>query len=69
MEIDVRGLSCPVPLMKTQEALVKNDPETITVLASSGTAKANVVNLLKDFGYNVEVTDDAENYRIVGTRA
>lgn len=55
--------------MKTQEALVKNDPDTITVLASSGTAKANVVNLLKDFGYSVEVSDDAENYRIVGTRA
>lgn len=68
MEIDVRGFSCPIPLMRTQEALVKDDPNEITVLASSGTAKANVVNLLNDYGYDVTVTDEDENYRIVGVR-
>lgn len=68
MEIDVRGFSCPIPLMRTQEVLVKNDPAEITVLASSGTAKANVVNLLNDYGYQVTVTDEEGNYRIEGKR-
>jgi len=67
MELDVRGLSCPMPLMRTKKAL-ETDPRTIIVLADSGTAKANVVNLLKDTGYDVAVDDTAEGYRINATR-
>lgn len=67
MELDVRGLSCPMPLMRTKKVL-ETDPRTITVLADSGTAKANVVNLLRDTGYHVAVDDTAEGYRINATR-
>ncbi|MBC7266579.1 MAG: sulfurtransferase TusA family protein [Coriobacteriia bacterium] len=67
-EVDVRGFSCPVPLMRTKKAL-ESDPEKITVLVDSGTAKANVVNLLKDSSYQVTVEETAEGWTITGTRS
>jgi TusA-related sulfurtransferase len=66
-ELDVRGLSCPMPLMQTKKALA-DGPAMILVRADSGTAKANVVGLLSDEGYTVTVDDDGEDYRITGVR-
>jgi tRNA 2-thiouridine synthesizing protein A len=66
-EVDARGLSCPLPVMRTQEALA-DSPAEIVVLADSGTAKANVENLLADEGYSVSVESGPDGYRIVGTR-
>lgn len=67
-ELDVRGLSCPMPLMHTKKA-IENDPAEITVHADSGTAKANVVALLQDEGYTVAVEESGEEYKIRGSRA
>lgn len=66
-QVDVRGLSCPLPVMQTKKAL-QDDPEGITVLADSGTAKANVVHLLQDHGFSVEVDELDDEYRIRGVR-
>ncbi len=66
-ELDVRGLSCPMPLMHTKKAL-EGDPSEIMVHADSGTAKANVVALLQDSGYSVTVEESGEEYRIKGAR-
>jgi tRNA 2-thiouridine synthesizing protein A len=67
-EVDARGLSCPLPVMRTQEALADSSAE-IVVLADSGTAKANVENLLADEGYDVSVEFGPDGYRIVGRRS
>lgn len=67
-ELDVRGLSCPMPLMHTKKAL-ENDPAEIVVHADSGTAKANVAALLADEGYTVTIEESGEEYRIKGLRA
>lgn len=64
-EVDVRGLSCPMPLMHTKKAL-EDGPEEILVLADSGTAKANVTAFLSDGGYDVAVEESAGEYRIKG---
>jgi len=66
-EVDVRGLSCPVPLMQTKKA-IEGNPEEIVVHADSGTAKANVSAFLQDSGYQVTVDQDGEEYRIKGSR-
>ncbi len=66
-ELDVRGLSCPMPLMHTKKAL-ENAPAEILVHADSGTAKANVVALLADEGYDVTVDETGDEYRITGVR-
>lgn len=65
-EIDVRGLSCPMPIMHTKKAL-ESDPAQILVHADSGTAKANVVALLSDSGYEVTVEESVGEYRIKGS--
>jgi TusA-related sulfurtransferase len=66
-EVDVRGLSCPMPLVQTKQALEDGTRE-ILVHADSGTAKANVVGLLADEGYAVTVEEADDEYRIKGTR-
>lgn len=66
-ELDVRGLSCPMPLMHTKKA-IEGDPAEILVHADSGTAKANVVAFLQDAGYSVTVDQTGEEYKIKGER-
>ena len=66
-ELDVRGLSCPMPLMHTKRA-IEDNPSQILIHADSGTAKANVVALLSDEGYSVTVDEDGDEYRITGSR-
>ncbi|MRS11920.1 MAG: SirA family protein [Actinobacteria bacterium] len=66
-EVDVRGLSCPMPLMQTKQAL-DDGTRDLLVLADSGTAKANVVALLSDAGFNVTVEDTGAEYRITAVR-
>jgi len=66
-EVDVRGLSCPMPLMHTKKA-IEDDPAEILVHADSGTSKANVVAFLQDAGYTVSVDQTGEEYKIKGAR-
>jgi len=66
-EVDVRGLSCPMPLMHTKKA-IEDDPAEILVHADSGTSKANVVAFLQDAGYTVTVDQTGEEYKIKGVR-
>jgi tRNA 2-thiouridine synthesizing protein A len=66
-EVDARGLSCPLPVMRTQEALLAR-PAEIVVLADSGTAKTNVEGLLEDAGYAVTIQQGPDGYRILGKR-
>ncbi|HEX7487690.1 MAG TPA: sulfurtransferase TusA family protein [Anaeromyxobacteraceae bacterium] len=67
MHIDVRGRSCPIPLLTTKKAL-RPELRQLTVLVSSGTARAHVVSLLRDEGFEVAVQVDAETYRIEASR-
>ncbi|MDY0340498.1 MAG: sulfurtransferase TusA family protein [Coriobacteriia bacterium] len=66
-EVDVRGLSCPMPLMLAKKG-IEGDPAEIMVHADSGTAKANVVAFLQDAGYTVTVEESGDEYRIKGSR-
>lgn len=68
VEVDVRGFSCPVPLMRTKKVL-ESEPEAIAVLVDSGTAKANVVNLLKDSSYDIEIEETADGWTITGRKS
>lgn len=67
MEIDVRGLSCPLPLMRTKLALFER-PKKLTVRVSSGTARTNIVNLLRDEGFEVRVDETSAEYCIQALR-
>lgn len=51
--VDARGLSCPLPVLKTKEAIEKGD-EKIEVLVDNNTALENVTRLAKSKGFAVE---------------
>lgn len=68
MQVDARGLSCPLPIMRTKKAL-EADPPALTVLVDSGTARANVSSYLEDEGFAVSVADQDGGWRIEARRA
>ena len=67
-EVDARGLSCPIPVMRTEEAILDQEAD-ITVLVDSGTAKQNVANQLKDAGYSVEVLETDDGWKLAAKRS
>jgi len=50
--IDARGLSCPLPVLKTKEAIEKGEDE-IEVLVDNNTALENVTRLAQKMGFKV----------------
>ena len=56
--IDTRGLSCPTPVIMVQQAIKKNAPAKLEVLADAKVAVENVTRFAHSQGYQVEVTAD-----------
>ena len=65
-EIDARGLSCPIPVVKTKQAMESNPSDEITVLIDSNVAKENVTRLAESKKYSIEVETTAkEEYKLL----
>jgi tRNA 2-thiouridine synthesizing protein A len=65
-EIDVKGLGCPTPVIKTKQAMDKNPSEILTVLVDNDAARENVSRLAVSKKYSVKVETTAnEEYKIV----
>ncbi|MBT9159769.1 MAG: sulfurtransferase TusA family protein [Dehalococcoidia bacterium] len=69
IEIDARGLSCPVPVVKTQKALDQNPGERLAVLVESEVSRENVSRLARSRGYSVKVEPVPDGYRLELTPA
>lgn len=54
--VDARGLSCPLPVLKTRAALEEGYTE-IEVRVDSGVARENVARFSRSRGYLVEVKE------------
>ena len=63
-EVDARGLSCPQPLMMTNDA-IKNQEGPIKVLVSEPHQRTNVEKFAKDKGKKVTVTEVGSEFEIV----
>ena len=64
-EIDLRGLSCPIPVVKTQKAMADHPNEPLVVLVETEVSKENVSRLAKSKGYSVSVDKVAQGeYRL-----
>ena len=63
MVVDARGLSCPMPVVMTQQAL-KNEPATLTVLVDNATARENVTRFAENAGYAVTVKAEDDEYAL-----
>lgn len=66
-EIDARGFPCPIPVVKTKNAIEENLNEVLTVLVESAVSKENVSRLARSKGYSVKVEEVSDSYRLVLT--
>lgn len=65
IDVDVRGLSCPIPVVRTKKAMDENPAEPLAVLVESWVSKENVSRLAMGRGYSVTVEDVEDGFRIV----
>lgn len=68
IEVDARGLSCPLPVTKTKRALEGIEEGLVVTLVDDETAKGNVMRLAEKLGCQVEVEKVGEEYRLTITK-
>ena len=64
IEVDVRGLSCPIPVVRTRKAIEENPNEEIIVLVESAVSKENVSRLAESEGYSTHVEETEDGFRL-----
>jgi tRNA 2-thiouridine synthesizing protein A len=65
MEVDARGFSCPIPMVKTKKAMEENPGQPLAVLVESVVSKENVSRLAHSKGYSVRVEELADGFRLL----
>ncbi len=63
IKIDVRGLSCPTPVLKTKQA-IKGGEKRLEIVSDSNTSMENISKYLRVAGYNFTVTEEKDEYII-----
>lgn len=66
--VDVRGLSCPEPVIRTKEALEAMSSGEVVVLIDREAAKENVLRLARSFGCTVEVVEEDGDFKLTITK-
>ena len=66
-EVDVRGFSCPIPVVRTKKAIEENPKEIVTVLVESVVSKENVSRLAQSKGYSMKVEEVEDGFRLLLT--
>ncbi|MDR3592134.1 MAG: sulfurtransferase TusA family protein [Negativicutes bacterium] len=61
--LDLRGLSCPIPLLETQKAL--NAAAEVTVTVDEPVARENILKFAKSQGYKAECSERGGEYTIM----
>ena len=64
MEVDARGLSCPIPVVRTKQAIDKN-PEEFCVLVDAYVQVENVTRLAESKNYKCTSEQDGDTYRVI----
>ncbi|MCL2149524.1 MAG: sulfurtransferase TusA family protein [Dehalococcoidia bacterium] len=60
-ELDCRGLSCPIPLVKLQKAIDSHPKEPILMKIDSETAQEHATRLAEGKGYAVKATRQGDD--------
>lgn len=66
-EVDTRGLSCPEPIMLTQEATLSGENE-LEILVDTVVAKENVERFLANAGYRSTTSDEGDYFKISASK-
>ena len=64
IEVDVRGFSCPIPVVKTKKAFDENPNQPVTVLVETEVSKENVSRLAQSRGYSVKTKSIEDGYKL-----
>jgi tRNA 2-thiouridine synthesizing protein A len=64
-EIDVRGLSCPVPVIRVKKAHDESPGAELTVLVDTETTKDNVIMLAAKLGRSVDCESVPNGFRLL----
>lgn len=65
IEVDVRGFSCPIPVVRTKKAIDEHPNESLTVLVESAVSKENVSRLAQSRGYSIETENTDDGFRLL----
>ena len=65
--LDVRGLSCPEPVIQTQNA-VKVGEKSLEILVDTNIAKENINRFLESEGFKVQITEEGPDIKIVANK-
>ncbi|MDY5611592.1 sulfurtransferase TusA family protein [Dysosmobacter sp.] len=66
--VDTRGLSCPIPVVMVQQAIKKDAPAKLEVLADAKVAVENITRLATTNGYQVSVVEDGLDFKLTLTK-
>ena len=66
-EVDARGFSCPIPVVKTKKAMDESPGEILTVLVETAVSRENVWRLAEGRGYSVTAEEVSGEYRLTLT--
>lgn len=62
--VDARGLSCPVPVIRTKHMLETQGSGEVTVLLDEEVARENVTRLARSLGWQVEVEEKDDEFTL-----
>lgn len=64
--IDVKGQTCPVPLVETRKKINKMESGKVLEIAGNhGPSKKEIADVMKDLGHGIlEITEEGENWSI-----
>jgi tRNA 2-thiouridine synthesizing protein A len=65
IEVDVRGLSCPIPVVKTKKAFEENPEAEVIVLIDTKVSVENVSRLAESRGYSATLQKEGDGYRLL----
>ena len=65
IEVDVRGFSCPIPVVRTKKAIEGNPNQSVTVLVESAVSKENVSRLAQSKGYSIQVDEVEDGFQLL----
>jgi tRNA 2-thiouridine synthesizing protein A len=64
IKVDVRGLSCPEPVMLTMDAMDENPGRAFLVLANEAHTRTNIEKMLKHQGVAFSTVEKGSEYEI-----
>ena len=65
VEVDARGYSCPIPVVKTKKAMEEHPKEPVTVLVETVVSKENVSRLAQSQNYSVKVEEVGDEFHLI----